>query len=152
MMKIKHGLYADITGKKNRLYHIWEDMKNRCNNSKNRRFKSYGGRGIKVCPEWQIDYLSFHIWAMSAGYTNKLTIDRIDVNGNYSAENCRWATQKEQGNNRTNNIMITYQGVTKSMTIWAEDLGMTYATLRNRIKRGWSTERALLTPKENYVS
>lgn len=151
-MMIVHGLHSDITGKKTRLYHIWEDMKHRCNNSRNGRFSSYGGRGIRVCPEWQSDYLSFYTWAMAAGYSSKLTIDRIDVNGNYSPENCRWATSKEQGNNRRTNVMLTYQGQTQSIAMWAEDLGMTYATLRNRIKRGWPTERALLTPKENYVS
>jgi len=142
---MKHGLYLDKNGKKSRLYHIWEDMKNRCFNSKNKRYESYGGRGILVCEEWNY-YVNFHSWAINNGYADNLTIDRKDVNKGYSPSNCRWATQKEQANNRTTNVMISYNGVTKTMMQWSESLGFRYHVLKNRIERKWTIERALTTP------
>jgi hypothetical protein len=142
---MKHGLYKGKDGKKSRLYHIWEDMKNRVLNPNNRRFKSYGGRGIKIFENW-IQYVQFHKWALENGYSDTLTIDRIDVNGNYEPSNCRWSTQKEQGNNRTNNRLITYKNQTKTMMEWSDELGFGFHVLKNRLKRNWTIERALTTP------
>lgn len=99
---MKHG-QASSRGKRTRLYRIWLNMKTRCNNPKNPSYKDYGGRGIKLCREWQ-DYSSFSNWAMNNGYSDFLTIDRINNDEGYEPSNCRWATCKEQRDNqRTNN-------------------------------------------------
>lgn len=141
---ITHG------GTKERLYSVWRDMINRCKNENERLYKDYGGRGITICDEW-MDYAAFRDWAIKAGYDESAkrgscTIDRIDVNGNYEPSNCRWANQKIQQNNKRNNRFITYNGVTKTMTEWAEEVGIGDTTLANRLDRGWPIELALYKP------
>ena len=135
-------------GKKNtRLYSIWCCMKSRCYNHKNTEYKNYGGRGIVVCEKWKNSFAAFYEWAIVNGYSDGLTIDRIDTNGNYEPSNCRWATNKEQANNRRTNNLITYNGETHTITEWAEKLGFKRITLANRINvYGWSVEKALTTP------
>lgn len=126
-----------------RLYRAWHHMKNRCTNPNVEGFENYGGRGIKVCEEWQ-DFNTFMEWALNNGYTDTLTIDRIDVNGNYEPSNCRWATVKEQGNNKRNNHLITYKGITKTISEWAEEKGIKYDTLYARLTRyHWDVATAL---------
>lgn len=134
-----------------RLYGVWVNMKSRCYNKNNKRYCSYGGRDIKVCQEWRDSFEEFYKWAVLKGYDpnapyGECTLDRIDVNGDYTPQNCRWITNKEQQNNRRNNRYLEYNGEIKTMMEWAEQVGIKYATLRYRLKRGWSVERALETP------
>ena len=121
--RYKHGL------SKTRLYHSWNAMMQRCNNPKDKRYANYGGRGISVCKEWQ-DFMTFRDWALSNGYASDLSIDRIDVNGNYCPENCRWATRIEQANNTTRNHYVTYNGETHTVAEWARLLGIDQSSLR----------------------
>lgn len=130
-----------------RIYRIWLSMKNRCSNSKDKYWNDYGGKGIRVCESWKNDFMRFYEWSINNGYSDNLTIDRIDVNGMYCPENCRWATNKEQQNNKTTNHYITYNGETKTMMQWAEELNIKYTTLRARINSyKWSIEKAFNEP------
>lgn len=141
-------------GTKDRLYGVWCGIKNRCYCPSSNRYENYGGRGIKMCDEWKNSYEIFRSWALRNGYQpdaprGKCTIERIDVNGNYCPENCVWKTIKEQVNNKTDNHLVEYQGVTHTISEWADILGMAYNTLLNRINHGWSAERALTEPINN---
>jgi hypothetical protein len=142
----KHFLSIDENGKTPRLYRIWRNMKSRCYNPNTPKYKNHGGRGIKVCDEWQ-EYLPFHNWAMNNGYSDGLTIERIDNDGDYEPSNCKWATCKEQNLNKRDNRLITYECKTKSLAEWAESLGIKYSTLRCRLDDySWSIEKAFTTP------
>lgn len=139
-VNFKHGL------KKHRLFAVWNDMKQRCFNPNCYAHKDYGGRGISVADEWKDDFLCFYKWAMNNGYRQGLTIDRIDNSKGYSPDNCRWATIKEQSNNRRSNRNITYKGQTRTLAQWSEELGMNFFTLRDRLDSGWSIEKAFTQP------
>ncbi len=117
----------------NRLRSIWNDMKSRCYNPNVAIYKHYGGRGIGVCDLWRYNFYAFKGWANAHGYNDKLTIERIDVNGNYEPDNCRWATMVEQMRNRTNSIILTIDGETHDLAEWAEIKGMPYQTLYKRV-------------------
>ena len=141
-----HGESPDTDKNASRLYGIWLGMKTRCNNHKVDSYRLYGGRGIKVCEEWN-DYLTFKKWALDNGYSDELSIDRIDNDGDYCPQNCKWSTLIEQANNRRANHYLTFNGETKTMAQWAKIMGIKYHTLKYRInKYGWSAERALTTP------
>ena len=121
-------------------------MKSRCNNPNASKYHLYGGKGIKVCNEWSQSFIAFHNWAIENGYTDELTLDRIDGNKDYEPSNCRWATYKEQANNTTQNNLITYKGITLTTYQWAEKIGINPNTFSERLRRGWSIERAIETP------
>ena len=138
-------------GKSNtKLFSVWQSMLKRCYRKYNKDYSNYGGRGITVCREWQNDFQAFYDWALANGYRDDLTIDRIDVNGNYEPLNCRWITQKEQCNNRRTNSFITYEGRTQTIQQWADELGINRQTLRCRIyKLNWGIEKAFkVAPKK----
>lgn len=126
---------------KTRLYRIWSLMKKRCYRNENENFKHYGGRGIEVCEEWKKDFIAFRSWALSHGYADNLSIDRIDVNGNYEPSNCRWADIKTQANNRRNNHIITYLNNDYTVSEFAELLKVSYWTVSNQLKLGCSIEK-----------
>lgn len=119
---------------KTRLYNIWTLMKKRCDCSDTEHYEYYGGRGITYCDEWNI-YENFRDWALNNGYKNNLTIDRIDVNGNYEPSNCRWVTNKIQQNNKRSNKILKHNGKEMTMSEWADYLKIPYTTLRSRISR-----------------
>ena len=136
------------------LYMIWGNMKRRCYDIKNKAYKHYGGRGIKVCDEWlnkKNGFLNFYNWAIENGYTeeklpngkNKLTIDRINVSGNYEPSNCRWATYKQQANNKCNTSYITHNGETHTLVEWAEKLNVNPERLRSRQYKGYDSSAIL---------
>lgn len=133
----KHGEF------KTRLYRIWAGVVDRCENSKKPAYENYGGRGIVVCDEWRKSYEAFRDWALVTGYADNLTIERINNDGNYEPNNCRWATRKEQARNRRRTHLI----LGKSLAQWAEETGIHRGTIRSRIVDfGWSPEDAVSTP------
>jgi len=134
-----HGMYGT------RPYKIWSNMKNRCSNISYFQYKDYGGRGIRVCKKWE-KFQGFYE-DMKAGYSDSLTLDRINNDKGYSVSNCRWVTMKEQQRNRRSNTFWKFRGETKTIAQWAEELGINYGTLISRVTRSnWSIKKALTTP------
>ena len=125
-----------------RLYTIYNLMKRRCYNVKDKRYKDYGARGIAVCDEWKDNFQAFYDWSMENGYNDNLTIDRVNNNGNYEPNNCRWTTRKQQARNTRRTKYITYKGVTRPLIEWCEVLGLNHHTIETRLYRGWSIEKA----------
>lgn len=139
--KTTHG------GHETRLYRIWADIKKRCYNENQAYYNDYGGRGISMCESWRGSFESFRDWSLENGYSDDLSIDRINFNGNYEPSNCRWATVKEQANNRRSNRFLTYNGKTQTMAQWADELGLEYKEIAARLNYlGWTVEEALSTP------
>lgn len=126
-----------------RLYIIWKNMKSRCYNKNNNAYEYYGGRGIVACDEWKDSFANFREWAISHGYTDELTIDRIDVNGNYEPSNCRWSTMKEQANNTRRTKYVNYNGKTYSATEFSRITGVKYGKILYILNRGYKMEDAL---------
>lgn len=127
--------------KDKRFYWIWNAMKNRCDNPKFKQFKDYGGRGINYCDEWR-NFKNFEA-DMKNGYEYGLTLDRIDTDKNYCKENCKWSTHKEQNNNKRCCHWITYDGQTKTLSQWADLLGIKFGTMRSRFYRGMTDKQIL---------
>lgn len=137
-----------------RLYYCWADIIARCEDPGRPGYKDYGARGIAMCREWRADFVAFRDWAGSHGYAKHLTIERIDVNGNYEPANCRWATPAEQGLNRRNNVILTAFGETKTMIEWTRDprCAVVFPTLQARKARGWDDLECIIAPPDVWAS
>lgn len=146
----------NYTRQNDRLYRVWASIVQRCENKNSPRYADYGGRGIKMCDAWRNDFEQFKSWAINNGYDETAprgfcTIDRVDNDGDYCPENCRWVTMKEQCNNKRNNRVLTCDGETHTLQEWAEQIGMQDFVLRDRIfKLGWSVEEAIKTPVRHF--
>lgn len=129
------------------LYRIWAAMKRRCLNPNTKYYKDYGGRGIKVCSEW-LEYSNFKEWSLSHGYEDnkRLSVERIDVNGNYEPSNCCWIPLKNQGRNTRRSRHIIYKGKSYALSEVAEITGISMRTIQGRYDRGWSPEQIFETP------
>jgi hypothetical protein len=126
-----------IHGKANtRLYEIWIGMKKRCYNPNCHAYKNYGGRGITICQEWLDDFMNFYNWAMENGYRDDLSIDRIDVNGNYCPENCRWSTESEQALNKRETVYYEMFGLKKPLSEWCKCAQTKYIRAYQRLRNG----------------
>ena len=136
----KHGGYYS------RLYRIWSNMMTRCYNPNHGCYEHYGNRGISVCPDWH-KFENFQQWAVSNGYEGALTLERVDSASNYEPQNCRWATMKEQENNTRRNVRITINGITRTLSEWADLAELPYSLVWKRVRlRKWPIEKALNTP------
>lgn len=138
----KHGMTNT------RIYNIWKSMNQRCYNKNAISYKHYGGRGIKVCSEWRGNdgFLNFYNWAINNGYSEELTIDRIDNDGNYEPLNCRWETNINQQNNKSNNTYIEYLGKTYTLAQLSKKYNINSDTLSQRIRNDWDLHDALTIP------
>jgi hypothetical protein len=137
----KHG----ATG--TQVHQAWKSMIKRCENPNGDRWDHYGGRGIKVCAEWRKSFQAFYTH-VGAPPSPQHSLDRYpNVNGDYEPGNVRWATVNEQARNKRNNFLLTLNGTTRSVTEWATELGMDRMAIKTRLKRGWTVEEALTTPK-----
>lgn len=138
---------------KTRLFSIWQNVKRRCYNPNFKHFHYYGGRGISMCDEWRNDFNSFYKWSTSNGYDSHLTLDRINSNGNYEPNNCRWLTRKEQSNNTRRNHVFTINNESKTIAQWCELYNVPYERVRQRVMNyDWNILDALTTPplKRNH--
>jgi len=142
---IKNNVLPKHGQSNTKLYFVWNSMRQRCRNYKTINYKNYGEKGITYCKEWE-EFEPFYDWALKNGYREGLSIDRIDVNGNYEPSNCRWVTMKIQQNNRSNNRLIEWNGKQQTVSQWSDELGISYKTIESRINTyGWSVEKTLTT-------
>lgn len=144
---IKPPRYRHKVVENKRLWNIWNGIKKRCLFETEPRYAQYGARGITICDEWKESFDNFADWAYANGYDDTLTIERIDVNGNYCPENCKWITRKEQAFNKQDTIWVDYQGKRIQLRKLCEEKGLRYDAIHNRImKMGWNVEKAIDTP------
>lgn len=145
--------YAHRISEHKSLWSRWNNIKRRCRNETDARYHQYGGRGIKICVEWLESFDNFAEWALANGYEENLTLERIDVNGDYCPENCKWITLQEQAFNKQDTKWVDYNGEHIQLMLLCERLGVSYDTIHDRIyKRGWSVEKALSTPSQRANS
>ena len=137
---IKHNM------SKSRIHRIWSRMKSRCYNEKVVEYKNYGGRGIIIYDEWKNNFMSFYNWSINNGYSDDLTIDRINNDGNYEPSNCRWISNEQQQKNKRNNHFLTYKETTMCMAEWEKIKGFKKGLIKSRLKLGWTIEQAIETP------
>lgn len=137
-LKNKHGL-----SKKSKLYGVWVMMKQRCYNTNNKDYYAYGARGVQVCNQWKENYNEFHNWSYDNGYKEGLSLDRIDVNGNYEPNNCRWATIEEQANNKRNTIYVDINDKFYTLSDLSAIYNIKRETLEMRYIRGDRGERLI---------
>ena len=129
------------------LYGVWCTMRNRCSDPTNISYPNYGGRGITVCKDWQVSFSAFFDWAMASGYRKGLTIERNQNSGDYCPSNCSWVSNRQQQRNTRRNHLVTYQGITKPLVVWCEELGIPYSRTKARIYAGWSASYAFTVPR-----
>lgn len=144
------GIKYEESGK--RICSIHGTMMKRCYNKNSISYPNYGGRGITVCEEWsgKGGIRKFYDWAMANGYSDDLTLDRIDNDGNYCPENCKWSTRTEQSRNRRSAVLITYNGETHNIKDWSDITGIKYSTLRQRVVADWDIDKMLTVPVSKH--
>lgn len=140
----KHGLSKTLA------YPVWISMKSRCTNTTLQEYPRYGGRGIKVCDRWLESFENFYE-DMGERPSKAYSIDRIDVNGDYEPSNCRWASRKEQANNRRNTFKIMYNGIEQTGLELSKQFNIPASIIRGRLRWGWTIERALSTPYQGKI-
>lgn len=140
-----HGL-SKVNGKKTKLFMAWDSMRQRCYNKNHASYKDYGGRGIDICPEWYGDFKVFHEWAVNNGFSEELSIDRIDNDKGYSPDNCRWVDAKTQIRNRRNTVTYEWQGEEYTLAELGELSGVNKMTIKSRLNSG-ATLKEALSPK-----
>jgi len=151
MLKARSTTHGHATRRRlTREYQAWRSARNRCNWPKSRMWHAYGGRGIRMCDEWQNDFTEFfaHLGPCPDGYE----LERKDTNGHYEPGNVTWIPGRLQNRNQRHNRLLTFRGKTQCAASWAEELGLDPKTLRARILRGWSAERAILEPLRVWPS
>ena len=134
---LRHGL------RYTRIYRTWDGIIQRCYNKSCFAYKDYGERGIVICGEWRHDIKAFYAWAINNGYKETLTIERIDNDGNYCPDNCKWIPQSEQPKNQRKSVRLTCAGQTRTAAEWSRELDMPSSTICTRKRKGWSDEQAL---------
>ena len=136
-----------------KLQKVFRSMTYRCYNEDNRVYEYYGGKGVRICDEWMESFDNFYHWAILNGYREGLSIDRINVNGNYSPDNCRWVTMKEQTKNRTNTVLVKYNGKKMTLREWSEELNISLSTITKRKHNGYSDKEIIEgKPKRKRVA
>ena len=131
---------------KHPLYVCWINIKCRCYNTNRRCYKDYGGRGIKVHPSWINDFQEFYNWSIKNNWKQGLTIDRIDVDGDYEPNNCQWVTNLEQSRNKRNSLKVTFKNKTQCASEWEKELNYPRGLVSGRLRIGWTVEKTLTTP------